>query len=118
MYKVPLLEISAANTVTTSRFTENVNSPLAFAVLAHLTVSLDDASAFAGRICCPDETDAAPSLTASPLTNLRQPSAGNSTTITINIRTSATGTIAARLVSGTADSFLVQLDGFTWSRRL
>jgi hypothetical protein len=114
LWASPTLDVNLANTLTTSRRTDAVKVPLDFSVVANLNISVSDAGDGYAYICCPDQADLAPSLSATPLLSLR----GN-TVAAYNpdrIRTSATGTIAAR-GSATLDVYRVATLGFTWARR-
>jgi hypothetical protein len=116
-WNVTTLDVSVANTLTTARRTDAVKVPLNFSVLAHLDVVIDDASILGVRICSPDETDAAPSDTTAPLTNIKQSVAGVYVATPMDVETSATGLIAARAQTGTVDAYRVSTRGFTWARR-
>lgn len=115
-WTAPTLDISS--TLSTSRRTDAIKVPLTFSTLATIRVSLIDASDnILALVCCPDETDAAPSATAAPLANLNSHSgAGATEQKELRIRTSATGTIAARSVVA-LDTYAVSTVGFEWSRR-
>lgn len=115
-WTAPTLDISS--TLSTSRRTDAVKVPLNFSVLATIRVSLVDSSDnILALVCCPDETDAAPSATAAPLANLNSHSgAGATEQKELRIRTSATGTIAARAAAA-LDTYAVSTVGFEWSRR-
>jgi len=65
-------------------------------------------------IQCPDETDAAPSSTAAPGLDFNVLSGGS--IMRMHVRTSATGTIAAR-ASAAVDTYRVWTVGFRWARR-
>lgn len=115
----PTLDINLSNTLTTSRRTDAVKVPLNFSVTAGINVFLKDATA--GYFCyitCPDTTDIAPSSTVAPLATI-----GGSTSLfeygmrNLRVRTSSTGTIAARSDLATVDTYLVATIGFTWARR-
>ena len=117
LWDVPTLDVNLANTLTTSRRTDAVKVPLNFSVESRLNVVIKDAASNGyGWICCPDQVDTAPSETAAPLCNV-----GNQSTTTapsqLMIRTSATGTIAARSLLATVDLYAVSTLGFTWARR-
>ena len=117
-WRAPTLDINLANTLTTSRRTDALPVPLNFSVEAHITVSMTDAaSAFLAWICCPDQTDAAPSGNVAPLANYSMQVVGATFTNQLFIRTSATGTIAARATIATVDLYAVSTMGFRWSRR-
>lgn len=118
-WSAPTLDVNLANTLTTSRRTDALKVPLNFSVVADINVRTYDASAnYVVNICCPDQTDAAPSLTAAPLATV-----GNVATMApqhswnMKVRTSATGTIAARSDLATVDLYAVATLGFSWSRR-
>jgi hypothetical protein len=118
LWTTPTLDINLANTLTTARRTDAVKVPLDFSVVAHLTVLTNDATTVGiARICCPDETDAAPSATAAPLGNNIIQDAADAFSVDMDIQTSATGLIAARSTLATVDLYAVQTNGFTWSRR-
>jgi hypothetical protein len=117
-WSVPALQVDVAATLTTSRRTDTVKVPTAFSTIALLTVSILDAAAASGaRITCPDETDAAPSLSVAPLCNIVTQVAAAAQVKQLRVRTSSTGTIAARSTIATMDNYRVQTDGFEWSRR-
>lgn len=118
MWTAPTLDINLAATLGTTRRTDAIKVPLNFSVLATIRVSLVDASDnVLALVCCPDETDAAPSATAAPLANLNSHSGAAPTEQKeLRIRTSATGTIAAR-ATATLDTYAVSTVGFEWSRR-
>jgi hypothetical protein len=116
-WDTPSLEVSVANTLTTARRTDALKVPLNFSVMAHVSAGITDGSSIGARICCPDETDAAPTLSTAPLCNLVQQVAGTLSPMELKVRTSAAGLIAARASSSTMDLYVVQTDGFTWGRR-
>jgi len=117
----PTLDVDLANTLTTSRRTDAIKVPLNFSVIALIRFGLfDTSSAFRALICCPDETDQAPSTVAAPLSTMFQASAtaGDGSTFSeMEVRTSATGTIAARADLATVDQYRVVTLGFRWARR-
>lgn len=119
LWTSPTLDINLANTLTTARRTDAVKVPLNFSVKAHLNVALLDAATYSQAwIYCPDQADLAPSVTVAPLANAVTAQTGGFTTaIQLSVRTSATGTIAARATVATIDSYLVSTMGFTWARR-
>lgn len=118
LWNAPTLDINLANTLTTTRRTDAVKVPLTFSVIAHINVYVHDASAQSfAWICCPDQTDAAPSGSAAPLANTDITIAGDPSTSALHVRTSATGTIAARANLATVDTYLVSTMGFQWARR-
>ena len=117
-WEVPTLDINLANTLTTSERTDAVKVPLNFSTIAHLNATVTDAVGTASAwVYCPDQTSAAPSTTAAPLANLYADSGGIRAINQLFIRTSATGTIAARGNVATVDLYAVSTMGFTWSRR-
>lgn len=118
LWTVPTLDINLANTLTTARRTDAVKVPLNFSVKALLNVALNDASAgFNAWVYCPDQADAAPSTTAAPLANFRANTLAINSEHDMWVRTSATGTIAARADLATVDLYAVSTMGFTWARR-
>lgn len=119
-WDVPTLDINLANTLTTTRRTDAVKVPLNISTIAHLNVCIGDASALATAwIYCPDQTDAAPSVTAAPLATMRLNQAVSEVNVVANlhIRTSATGTIAARADLATVDLYAASTMGLTLGRR-
>ena len=120
LWNAPTLDVDLSNTLTTARRTDAVKVPLAFSVRAHLNVLLSDAGTMPlALIYCPDQTDAVPTRTAGPLHNHGSNAGafigyeGKSVTV----RTSATGTIAARADVANIDIYRVSTIGFTWARR-
>lgn len=115
-WDAPTLDVSLAATLSTSRRTDAVKVPLNFSTIAHLNVGISDGGAdSANWICCPDQTDAAPSVSSAPLANI------TSTTTQAGerqlfIRTSAAGLIAARSTT-TIDNYFISTMGFKWARR-
>lgn len=116
-WPAPRLDVDIANTLTTSRRTDALSVPLNFSTTAIARVLAIDASSSASiLICCPDETDAAPSQTASPLLNVLS-STSAAWGGELRVRTSATGTVASRSTLATVDAYRVATVGFTWARR-
>lgn len=116
-WDVTTLDINLSNTLTTSRRTDVIKVPLNFSVIASIRAMTDDAAAVHTEIIqCPDEADAAPSTTAAPGYTLRG-AIGSVDTVTLDVRTSATGTIAARSTVATVDTYRVITLGFRWARR-
>jgi len=113
----PTLDINLANTLTTARRTDAIKVPLNFSVIAHLNVVMEDSAGFTSIVYCPDMADLAPSSTAAPLGSIVNVSAGSSVPMVMRIRTSATGTIAARSTLATVDLYAASTLGFTWARR-
>ena len=117
-WDVPTLDVNLSNTLTTSRRSDAVKVPLNLSTIAHINACLDDASSLQSAwVSCPDQTDAAPSGSAAPLANLRNHATGAAGLVQLFIRTSATGTIAARGSTATADLYAVSTMGFLWRRR-
>lgn len=117
-WDVPTLDINLANTLTTARRTDAPKVPLNFSTVAHINVQINDAaSGQTAWICCPDQTDAAPSGTAAPLGNLVLQTIAAGDAAAMRIRTSAAGLIAARSTLATCDLYAVATMGFTWARR-
>jgi hypothetical protein len=109
--------LEIANTLTTSQRTDAVKVPLNFATWALVRVLLlDAATGFFANVTSPDEFDAAPSGTVAPLANFSVVAAVQSVA-DMRIRTSATGTIAARATLATVDAYRVATLGFQWARR-
>lgn len=116
-WDVPTLDINLANTLTTSRRTDAVKVPLNFSTVAEINlVILDATTGSVNNICCPDQTDAAPSATVAPLANAYSETA-KADRKQLFVRTSAAGLIAARSTVATVDSYLAVTVSFTWGRR-
>lgn len=116
LWKVPTLDINLANTLTTSRRTDALKVPLSISTLANINVALADVGNPTAWICCPDQTDAAPSTTAAPLNSIMS-EASAAVYVNMKVRTSAAGLIAARALTSTVDLYAVSTLGFEWSRR-
>lgn len=112
LWTTPTLDVNLANTLTTARRTDAVKVPLNFSVIALLSVVIADPAASDVIVYCPDQSDISPA-TISNITN----AAGISGSASMNIRTSATGTIAARASTATMDVYRVATMGFAWARR-
>lgn len=113
-WDAPTLDVDSSS-LTTARLASAVKVPLDFSTTARLRVLLSDAGGGFVLIQCPDETDAAPSGSAAPGYTLNS-TAGVGVAAQIDVRTSATGTIAAR-ASAAMDSYRVVTIGFRWARR-
>lgn len=117
MWDAPILDVDLSNTLTTTRRTDALSVPRNFSTVAYLRSTVIDASSsFQVVLACPDETDAAVSTTASPGSSIFAASASTQS-VTITVRTSATGTIAARTSLATVDTYRVFTYGFRWGRR-
>lgn len=117
-WTTPTLDFDLSNTLTTSRRTDALKVPLNFSVDAQARFVLsDNTSAFAAVVCCPDEADVAPSLTAAPLANFVIITAADVDAKELRVRTSAAGLIAARANLATVDVYRGSTLGFQWSRR-
>lgn len=125
LWVAPREDIRLTATLTSSRRTDALSVPLDFSTIAFITPSYYDTVGITqARICCPDEADAAVyTPNGAYTTGVRN---GNmysvNTELTsfgdLRIRTDSTGKIAARMsAGGTADLYVVQTNGFEWSRR-
>jgi hypothetical protein len=111
-------DVSLAATLTTSRRTDAIKVPLNFSVLAHVAIETNDAAANTVTwVGSPDHTDAAPGFGTPPVSVVSGQVSNNGTTNVLWIRTSATGTIAARSTTATIDNYCVSTIGFRWARR-
>jgi len=116
MWAAPTLDVNLAATLTTSRRTDALKVPLNFSTIALFNVEADDASNTLITVCCPDQTDAAPSATAAPLTSfISVVSQGGYANMAV--RTSSTGTVASRATTATVDNYRISTHGFRWARR-
>lgn len=114
-WSVPTTDVNLANTLTTSRRTDAVKVPLNFSVQAHINVVIADGAATVNAwVYCPDQADTAPASTA--LENIYSTASANGVR-QLFVRTSATGTVAARADVATVDSYLISTIGFRWARR-
>lgn len=117
-WDVPTLDVDLSATLTTARRTDAIKVPLVFSVIANIMYFILDAAATAKAIIvCPDQTDAAPSATAAPLADQQTQVAGQGIFGAKWVRTSSTGTIAARSDTATIDNYRVSTHGFRWARR-
>lgn len=119
LWSSPTLDVSLANTLTTSRRTDAVKVPLNFSTSAILNVSIFDGASgnIAAYIYCPDQADLAPALAGTPLSTTINASTSTNSVTPVTIRTSSTGTIAARATLATVDAYYVVTLGFQWGRR-
>lgn len=119
LWDSPTLDVNLANTLTTSQRTDAVKVPLNFSVVAGMNVNLTDASTgFRVYMHCPDATDVAVGdSTTAPCVTFQSTSGGVEAKGYIELRTSATGTIAARSTLATVDQYSISTTGFKWSRR-
>lgn len=113
-WDAPSMDVNLANTLTTSRRTDAVKVPLNFSVIALLRAEADDAGEAFARIECPDVTDSAVGAGSA---NLPVHTVALGRGYRLHIRTSATGTIAARASVATIDNYQVVTDGFYWARK-
>ena len=118
LWSSPTLDVNLVSTLTTTRRTDAVRVPLNISTTALLNVTLSDATAgFDVYVYCPDQADLAPGdITTAPLAQFRTGAAGT-VQGQLEIRTSATGTIAARATLATVDQYSVSTLGFTMDRR-
>jgi hypothetical protein len=116
LWSSPTLDINLANTLTTARRTDAVKVPLNFSVVAFLNIRMTDAAALTAIVYCPDQADLVPSATIAPVGNIGDGISGNEATL-MRVRTSSTGTIAARATTATIDLYVASTMGFTWARR-
>lgn len=117
LWSVPTMDINLANTLTTARRTDAVKVPLNFSVIAKLRVFWGDAIAGSVNIiCCPDETDTAPSASVPPGLTVNHVS-GIGLAWTGDVRTSSAGRVASRSTLATVDNYHVFTVGLSWSRR-
>jgi hypothetical protein len=117
LWNSPTLDVDLSATLTTTQRTDALKVPLNFSTRATFNVANTDAAA--GTLIyfsCPDLTDLAPSGTVAPLMSFSDRTAGPTGGL-LTIRTSATGTIAARASVATVDVYRVVTVGFTWARR-
>lgn len=112
----PRRDVNLASTLGTSRRTDVLSVPTAFSVMAHLRGEASNAGGGSAVVVSnPDETDAGPSVSDTPLAVLYIATA-NQAISSFNVRTSAAGAVASR-ASGTVDLYVLVTVGFTWSRR-
>ena len=118
-WKVPTLDINLLNTLTTSERLDAVKVPLSFSTIAHLNVTMLDATAgiIPAWVYCPNHTSAAPILTGAPLGNIGTESGTETAVRQLFIRTNASGQIAARAAIAPVDTYRVVTIGFRWNRR-
>jgi hypothetical protein len=125
LWVTPREDIRLSATLTSTRRTDALSVPLNFSTVAFITPSFYDTAGLAQvRICCPDEADAAVYTpdgaysTGARNGNMYSINASLVSFGDLRIRTDSTGKIAARASAGiTADLYVVQTNGFEWSRR-
>jgi len=117
-WKAPTLDVSLSGTLNDTRRLDALKVPVGFSVEAILRAEMfDAANAAIGRICCPDETDAAAALNTAPLNNIYS-TAGVLGVPELHIRTNASGQVASRAAGPTTvDTYYVATVGFVWARR-
>jgi len=117
-WKAPTLDVDLANTLEDVRRLDALKVPLAFSVESIARYEMyDNANATIGRVCCPDETDAAPRQGDAPLNNLF--SYPNIFAVQeLRIRTDSSGRVASRAFGPTTvDTYAIATVGFIWARR-
>lgn len=116
-YSAPIADVNLSNTLTTSRRTDPLSVPLNFSTIARVRALVFDASStFTWLVCCPDETDAAPSQSASP--GMSGVAAANVIdSKPLRVRTSSAGAVAGRATLATVDTYVLITEGFEWGRR-
>lgn len=115
VWVTPPIDFDLANTLTTSRRTDAVSVPAAFSVYANFRIEVTDAATHTTMFGNSDETDAAPSITTTPLYSIREGAAVQGVRH-YWIMTNADGTIAARSLV-TVDAYSAVTLQFIWSRR-
>lgn len=117
LWSTPKLDVNLNATLTTTRRTDAIRVPLDYSVTAHINAAVkDSATTQFAYIHCPDQADLAPNDALAPLMNIFSQT-GRFGYQQMFIRTSATGTIAARASTATVDAYQVVTIGFEWSRR-
>lgn len=116
LWTTPTLDKDVSNLGDT-RITDAAKVPLNFKTTALLRVLVSNNSgACSALVCDPAETDATPSLTATPLANFRVNATAYIDHRDIAVPTSAAGLVAARSnAASTIYRFVTR--GFEWSRR-
>ena len=106
--------LNVNGTLGSVRRTDAVSVPLNFSVIANINVFVADATAEThAKIMCPDVSDVAITIASANITNQV---ANLYISQNMRIRTSSTGTIAARAESA-VDSYRISTNGFSWARR-
>lgn len=109
-------DVNLSATLTTTRRTDALKVPLNFSVIADLSVYVADAaSSYDIFLGCPDVADVSPNGAANTTRIIGQLNVANLSYH--KIRTSSTGTIAARADLATVDTYAVSTLGFIWARR-
>jgi hypothetical protein len=112
----PRRDVNLASTLTTSRRTDILSVPTAFSVVSRIRALIATAAGGSSAVvCCPDEADAAPSVTDAPLVTLYIATA-DAVAEELFVRTSAAGAIASR-GGALTDLYVVVTLGFIWGRR-
>ena len=112
LWSTPVFDITLANTLTTTERTDALSVPQTFSVEARIVAEVNDAAVAAiVHISCPDTVNGT-------TTNMIRMSVLNEIeNQQIEVRTSATGTIAATSTVATTDVYNVWTQGFGWARR-
>lgn len=117
-WKAPTLDVSLLATLTSTRRLDALKVPVGFSVEAILRAEMYDASnAAIGRVCCPDETDAATTANTAPLNNIYSTDSVYGVP-ELRIRTDSSGRVASRATGpATVDTYYIATLGFIWPRR-
>jgi hypothetical protein len=117
-WTTPPLDVNASDTLGQSRLLSTLSIPVLPVWVTFRHYIFDASAAFNWIIQSPDETDAAPISTASPLRSGPPGSTSVAAQGTMRVRTS-TGQIAARVDAGvvTADNYRIVTLGWEWGRR-
>lgn len=111
-----ILDSSRSGTLGSTRILETISVPVGLSVVALLTTSTSHVGTVFVRVTNPDETAGTTSFTAVPLANtLASTSAG--TAMAMRARTNTSAQVSIQASGNYVDTFLMQTDGFEWSRR-
>lgn len=117
-WKAPTNDVSLSNTLDDTRRLDALKVPVGFSVESIARYEMyDNTNGTIGRVCCPDETDAATRQGDAPLNNLY--SYPNIFAVQeMRIRTDTSGRVASRAYGPTTvDSYKIATVGFVWARR-
>jgi hypothetical protein len=121
LWKALTVDFNHTNVLTNARRTDPIRAPRTFSVLAQIAIiTYDSVTSSSARIVCPDEADAAVVSNGSVGTmGIMNWVAGSWVAEReMWVRTSATGTIAARCEAAiNVDQYTCSTSGFIWSRR-
>jgi hypothetical protein len=114
-HTTPPLDVDSTALTTSRLLSTLASAPIGIKTIASIRVLLADVGGGLVIVCSPDETDAAPSGTASPGYTVNV-AAGVGNGAQIAVTTNTSGQIAARATAA-IDNYRVTVIGYEWGRR-